>query len=276
MRTRRLPNLAFPVLALIVVATVYAVTRPTPHLRDYPEATTWRGLVNEAHPEVTIGQRRIVVLRTPSVAQRLAAARYATEIEERQWTAQAYAAQQQVLVKLAAHGLAVRPDYTYTRVLDGFSAVLDPRAEALLKHDPDVVGVYPVRAAYPAAFSTSTVTRLPSPLPQALPGFSGLGVQIALLDTGVDRAQPYLRGHVDPGFDLIGKSGPADAEASPTNPNLYERHATELAGLIVGAGGPHGIHGAAPGATVFPVRVAGWQPTSSGRPAVYARSDQLI
>ena len=33
-----------------------------------------------------------------------------------------------------------------------------------------------------------------------------------------------------------------------------------MAGLLVGAGGPAGLRGVAPAATVLPIRVAGWQP----------------
>ena len=36
------------------------------------------------------------------------------------------------------------------------------------------------------------------------------------------------------------------------------------------------MNGVAPGATVLPIRVAGWQPEASGRWAVYGRTDQLI
>src|SRR6266851_4777897 len=129
MPMRARPKLALPVLvAIAAVAVVVATRSDTPHAVIYTESTTWRGLVGESHPEVTIGQQRIVVLRTPSVAQRLAVARYATEAQEREWTAAAYAAQQQVLVYLSTHGVGVRPDYSYARVLDGFSAPLDPRA----------------------------------------------------------------------------------------------------------------------------------------------------
>ena len=39
------------------------------------------------------------------------------------------------------------------------------------------------------------------------------GVTVALLDTGVDRSQPFLRGRVAPGIDIAG--GDADAEAAP-------------------------------------------------------------
>ena len=49
-----------------------------------------------------------------------------------------------------------------------------------------------------------------------------------------------------------------------------------MAGLLVGSGGPDGLQGVAPAATVFPIRVAGWQPDAEGRSVVYARTDQLI
>src|SRR5438477_1667958 len=276
MHMRPRPSLGVPVLLAIAAAAVVTATHGGRTIPAYSEATTWRGLVGEAHPQVTIGERRVVVLRTPSVAQRLLRAKFATEQQERAWTAQAYAAQQQVLVNLAAHGLGVRPDYSYARVLDGFSAVLDPRAQALLAKDPEVVGVYPVRAAFPAVISSSKLIPAVAPPPAALHGYDGRGVEIALLDTGVDLAHPYLGGRVQRGIDVVNGGDDAGARADPQNPNRRERHGTELAGLLVGARGPQGIHGVVPGATVLPVRVAGWQPDTTGRDEVYARSDQLI
>ena len=49
-----------------------------------------------------------------------------------------------------------------------------------------------------------------------------------------------------------------------------------MAGLLVGAGGPAGVTGVAPAATVLPLRVAGWQPDARGDYAVYSRTDQLL
>ena len=49
-----------------------------------------------------------------------------------------------------------------------------------------------------------------------------------------------------------------------------------MAGLIVGQGGPGGIQGVAPGASILPIRVAGWQPSADGGFAVYGRTDQLL
>src|SRR5579884_948021 len=275
MRMRRRPRIGLLVLAALAAAAVYTVRQPGRPTPIFSEATTWRGLVGAAHPRVDLGDRQIVVLRTPSLAQHLAAAGVATEGQERQWTAAAYAAQQQVLVNLSAHGVGVRPDYSFARVIDGFAARIGPRAEALLEQDPEVAGIYPVRAAFPAAFSTGKLLTGVEAEPLTLPGYDGVGVQIALLDTGVDRSQPYIHGRVGSGVDVVGAAPTAAAQADPDQPTRLERHGTELAGLLVGSGGPRGVHGAAPGATVYPIRVAGWQPAGPGGDVVYARTDQL-
>ncbi|HLK46255.1 MAG TPA: S8 family serine peptidase, partial [Acidimicrobiales bacterium] len=110
----------------------------------------------------------------------------------------------------------------------------------------------------------------------ALPGVTGRGVTIALLDTGVDGAHPYLRGHVLPGYDVLQPGSTATVHANPQDPSQLETHGTEMAGIMVGSNGPDGLHGVAPGAIVLPIRVAGWQPGADGHDLVYARSDQLI
>ncbi len=281
MRLRRRPDLrAFLAVAAVAVtaavAIVVAVRGPAGSSAPLG-AATWQGLVGDSHPAVATEQRQIVVLRTPSVAERLARARYATEEDERRWAAQASAVQQQVLSLLAARGLGVRPDYSFVRVINGFSAILDSRAVALLQTVPEVAGVYPVRAAFPSSISSQALARAQAAGPGVqLPGYDGRGLTIALLDTGVDRAQPYLHGRVDPGLDLVDATAAADARTSPQEPAEVERHGTQMAGLLVGAGGPGGLHGVAPAATVFPIRVAGWQPDAEGRSVVYARTDQLI
>ena len=243
---------------------------------------SWRGLVGDPRVPVASGQRMIVVLHTPSVAQRLAKVRYATEAQERSWTSQVYAAQQQVLTTLATQGITVTPDFSYARVLDGFAAQLDPRGVSLLENLPEVAGVYPVRATYPASVSEDLLATKefgPASGHRAdidLPGYDGRGVTIALLDTGVDLAHPYLRNHVLAGIDILGHGDDATAQADPQDPSQLERHGTEMAGLLVGAAGPDGLHGVAPGATVLPIRVAGWQQAADGTSQVYGRSDQLI
>ena len=245
-------------------------------------AAGWRGLVG-SRPRVTLGGRMIVVLRTPSLAQRVAAAGgTATATQERRWTAAALSAQRRLLLRLAREGISLRLDYAFTRVLDGFSAVVETGTAPLVERDPDVAGVYPVRVAYPAALSTRVLSSSdfgPASGHRAgvaVPGLDGRGVTIALLDTGVDPAVPYLHGRVLDGVDVIGGAAGALAAARPDDATQVERHGTEMAGLLVGAGGPSGLSGVATGAAVLPIRVAGWQPDGLGHWAIYARSDQMI
>ena len=106
--------------------------------------------------------------------------------------------------------------------------------------------------------------------------FPGAGVTVALLDTGVDRVHPYIRGALLPGLDVLDPGGDASARQNPTAPGRPERHGTEMAGLVVGSGGPVGLAGVAPGASLLPIRVAGWQPDTSGGVSVYGRTDQVL
>jgi subtilisin family serine protease len=92
----------------------------------------------------------------------------------------------------------------------------------------------------------------------------------------VDPTHPYLRGSVLPGIDVINPGSGAVAQPHPTIPGRPERHATELAGIVTGSDGPAGLRGVAPGASILPVRIAGWQPDAEGGYTVYSRTDQLL
>ena len=277
--------LGLAALAAIVAAAVLVVPEggggaPPATPTRLASAAAWNGLVGGARAEVGTGQRVLVVLTAFSLADRVQrAGGLATDAEERRWTAGASAAQQQFISDVGRAGVAIRPEFRFTRTLNGFSAVLDPRAIALIERTPGVKGVYPVRVAFPASLSPRALRLAAASAARPgvrLAGIAGRGVLIALLDTGVDAATPYLHGHVLPGLDIAGTEPSAQAQAKPTDPSALEEHGTEMAGLLVGAGGPAAVTGVAPAATVLPLRVAGWQPDARGGYTIYSRTDQLL
>ena len=247
-------------------------------------AAAWRGFVDGERSAVAVGQRMIVVLKNPSLADRMAeAGGRATESAMRSWTAAALAGQKQIAARLSREGIQLVPDFVYTRTFNGFAAPIDGRALALLERDRDVAGVYPVRAAYPASLSADELrgqafARGAGRRPElaGIPGFDGSGITVALLDTGLDITHPYIRDRLLEGADMLNPEGRAIAQSHPDDATRLERHGTQMAGLIVGRGGPGGIQGVAPGASILPIRVAGWQPSADGGFAVYGRTDQLL
>ncbi len=219
-------------------STVGAEARPAP--------SAWRGLVGTKRPSVALGQRVIVLLDAPSLADRVReAGGTATDAQQRRWTAAALAGQQQLLSELATRGVIARPDLRFTRVVNGFSAVADPRAVVLLERAPEVAGVYPVRAGFPATIAAAPAAGATATMPSGLAAFPGRGVTVALLDTAVDPATPYLHGRVLPGFDVVSGGAAARYDQRPGGTRL-ETHGTEIAGLIVGHGGPGTSIGSGP------------------------------
>jgi subtilisin family serine protease len=258
--------------ALLAVAADRAQEAPVTSIDE----AGWQGVLG-VRGAISTAQRFVVLLDEPSVAARVRAeGGAATEVQMRAWTAGALKVQEQFLARMAAAGARVAAEHRYVRVLNGFAARLDPTSLAVLERDREVTGVYPVRVAYPAQVeeianvTPSAVTGL------EIPGLDGTGVTVALLDTGVDPAHPYLRGSLLPGIDLINPGSGAVAQPHPTIPGRPERHATELAGIVTGAEGPGGLHGVAPGASILPIRIAGWQPDAEGGYTIYSRTDQIL
>jgi subtilisin family serine protease len=246
-------------------------------------ASAWRGLVGSPRQEVAVGQRVIVVLKNPSLADEVArAGGRASEAQERQWNTSAVAASHQLIARLAQEGVRVRPDFIYSRVIAGFSAAIDPQVLGLLERAPEVAGVYPVRITYPASLSSQMIddgrvaASAADRLLPGLSGFDGNGVTIALLDTGIERAHPFYVGQVLDGWDIVDGDRDPTPEANPREASRIERHGTQLAGILVGSSGPGELSGIAPGASVLPVRVAGWQLNAHGSWGVYGRTDQLV
>lgn len=275
MRIPRLRNLAAFAAGAALLAALPGAGLAEENERTQA-AAAWQGILG-SRATAQLGGRWIVVLDRRSVAQRVARAGGADGTQMRLWTRRAEREQEAVLARLAFRGAPIEPEHRYVRVVNAFAAPLDARSLRVVESDPGVLGVYPVRAAYPAALDEPRDPGVPvAETGIGIPGFSGRGVTVALVDTGIDLEHPYLEGRLEPGIDIIDPEGDASARQNPTVPGQPERHGTELAGLVAGSGGPGGLRGVAPDARLLPIRVAGWQPETGGGVAVYGRTDQVL
>ena len=129
MRTRPRPDGAPPQIALLLVVAVAAtlVAALIAAVREQATAeakkptgvpaSAWYGLVGAPPVAASVGQRVIVLLKAPSLADRVAAAGgHASEAQERRWTAAIFAGQRQLISDLATSGVRVNPEFQYARV----------------------------------------------------------------------------------------------------------------------------------------------------------------
>ena len=227
----------------------------------------WHSIFGD-RPQAEVGSRTIVVLSSPSLADRMeAASGKVGAAKQRQWVADIEAEQDAFLASLRERGVTIEREQIFTKTLNGFSATLDARAVAELDRNPSVIGVYPVRAVYPAEAEALRAPAVGAQAGVSLPGFDGQGTKVALLDTGVDAEQAALANRLRRGFDVVGGDRKPLPEADPSGEGRIEAHGTRMAGLVAAV---------APGAKIVPIRVVGWQQGKDGSFALTGRGDQLI
>ena len=167
---------------------------------------------------------------------------------------------------MAARGARIAAEYRYVRVLNGISTRLDPTSLALLESDREVAAVYPVRIAYPAQAAETLATTTAAVTGLEVPGLDGSHGRAARHGRRPHAPVPAWERADRHRPDQPGQRG--GRAAASDDPGRPERHATELAGIITGAGRAGGLR-VAPGASILPVRVAGWQPDAEGGYTVY-------
>lgn len=85
-------------------------------------------------------------------------------------------------------------------------------------------------------------------------GYSGKGINIAMLDTGVDDGHETFEGRWVAGVEITDPNDPRDGSNNPDDRN---GHGTRVASCLVGNGGPDGTYrGVAPDAGLVEIKVA--------------------
>jgi len=142
--------------------------------------------------------------------------------------------------------LAVVPDMRTARAivnLDGVEVIEMPTAPALFT-DTSVPGIL---AAPSQEYSPGTAHDL---------GYTGKGVTIAVLDTGVDNEHPTFRGAFVAGADLTRPDTPLTPRDGTFDPDDMSGHGTSVASVALGRGGSDGTRtGVAPSAGLIDLRV---------------------
>ncbi|WP_301129337.1 S8 family serine peptidase [Streptomyces cacaoi] len=93
---------------------------------------------------------------------------------------------------------------------------------------------------------------------------TGKGVKVAVVDSGVDKSSPGLKGKLLPGHDASSASGDETSDLSG--------HGTTMAELIAGSGAEGTLKGLAPGAKIIPFRFATGKANRPGETAEAIRA----
>jgi hypothetical protein len=249
---RRLAPLTVTLAAALIVVTVAVAASPDARRAWYDlVGTATQPVVSEPTDQV------IIVLRAAPAALRLGAT------SSNAAAVAARVAQDRGLRLLARRGIRITPTMRFTLVINAVVATVTSRQRVALISDPAVAGVYPNRVLLPASISTTALDTLGAsvrPVSTPLAGGGG-GVTVALLDGPVDTTQPMISGRV------------VQAAATVAPPAAAQAHATAIASIITGSGGPAGLTGVAPAARLVsdPVMAANPDGSLSGTTATLLR-----
>ncbi|HSF80327.1 MAG TPA: S8 family serine peptidase [Anaerolineales bacterium] len=167
-------------------------------------------------------------------------------------------------------GLEFSERYAFDTLWNGLSIKINPVDLAKLARIPGVAALYPVESiSLPEASVGSSpelytaIQMTGADIAQSELGYTGAGVKVAVMDTGIDYDHPDLGGCFGPGcrvaygWDLVGdafSAGVNDTRVPDPDPDDCGGHGTHVAG-IVGANGT--VVGVAPDVTFGAYRVFG-------------------
>lgn len=171
-------------------------------------------------------------------------------------------------------GIVYTERFAFDTLWNGFSVSASTTEIGKIANIPGVKAVYPVEVVrVPETFTadpelSTAIAMTGADIAQNELGYTGAGVKVAVMDTGIDYDHPDLGGCFGPGcrvftgWDFVGDAFNADPSAAAYNPvpspdpfpDDCNGHGTHVSG-IVGANGD--VVGVAPGVTFGAYRVFG-------------------
>ncbi len=172
-------------------------------------------------------------------------------------------------------GLVYTERFTYDVLFNGLSISMEPSQLGKLVRIPGVRNIYPVEIIAvpepqqgPEPELLTSLAMIGADIAQSELGYTGAGIKVAVMDTGIDYDHPDLGGgfgqgyRVAYGWDFVGDAFNADPTSPSYNPvpvpdpdpDDCHGHGTHVAGII-GANG--NLTGVAPGVTFGAYRVFG-------------------
>lgn len=183
-------------------------------------------------------------------------------------------------------GLAYNERFAFDTLFNGLSIEIAPAQLGLLARLPGVKAIYPVetiampepeQGGSPELFTALAMSG--ADVAQSELGFTGAGIKVAVMDTGIDIDHPAFGGdgvarydsslfptaRIPVGYDFVGDAFNADSTspsynpiATPDpNPDDCAGHGTHVAGIVGADDSVKGFVGVAPGVTFGAYRVFG-------------------
>jgi minor extracellular serine protease Vpr len=178
-------------------------------------------------------------------------------------------------------GLSFEERYAFQTLFNGFSIRISPDQLARLQRLDGVKAIYPVvdlqleQAGTGGDSEAELATALAmtgANFAQDTLGFTGAGVRVAVMDTGIDWNHPDLGGcfgpgcRVETGWDFVGDAyaGSASTPVPDPDPDDCGGHGSHVAGILgASPAAPGGAKGVAPGVTFGAYRVFGCAGTTT-------------
>ena len=165
-------------------------------------------------------------------------------------------------------GLVFTERYAYDTLFNGFSVSIEPSELGKLARIPGVKNIYPVQTIDvpepqqgPAPELFTSLEMIGADIAQSELGYTGAGIKVAVMDSGIDYDHPDLGGgfgegcRVAYGYDFVGDDFTGENTPVPDEyPDDCMGHGTHVAGIIGASGG---IVGVAPEVTFGAYRVFG-------------------